>query len=79
MGKKTIKDFRDPELRHREDSEISAALDVSTVGTDNIFRPVYINQDDQILALTPEDTKRLLKFLIKADKFLDEYQQRNLQ
>lgn len=72
-------DFEDPELTHIETSEIAAAVDISTYGTDKIFRPVYINQDDQILALTPEDAKRLFKFLKKAIKFVDEFQTRNLQ
>ena len=80
MGKdKLPDDFNDPELDHIEGSEIAAAVDVSTYGTDSVFRPVYINQDDQILALTPEDARRLLVFLRKAVAFVDEYQQRRLQ
>ena len=74
-----IDNFEDPELDHTEESEIAAAVDVSTYGTDKVFRPVYINQDDQVLALTPEDAKRLLKFLRKAVKFVDEYQGRIIQ
>lgn len=72
-------DFIDPELEHVDESEISAAVDISTYGTDKIFRPVYINQDDQVLALTPEDARRLLKFLRKTVKFLDEFQTRKIQ
>ena len=80
MGKDTPqKDFIDPELEHQEGSEIAAAVDVSTYGTDNVFRPIFINQDDQILALTQEDAKRLLGFLTKAVKFVDDYQKRKLQ
>lgn len=80
MGKdKLPDDFIDPELEYTEDSEIAAAIDVSTFGQDNIFRPVYINQDDQVLALTPDDAKRLLGFLQSAVKFLDDYKSRRLQ
>lgn len=77
MGPKD--DFFDPELEFTEDSEISAAVDISTHGDDGIFRPVYINQDEEVLVLTLEDSKRLLKFLEKAVKFLDEYQDRSIQ
>lgn len=80
MGKdKLLENFIDPELDYIEGSEIAAAIDVSTYGTDNLFRPVYINQEDQILQLTPEDAKRLLGFLQKAVKFLDEYKIRSIQ
>lgn len=72
-------DFADPELDFVEDSEIAAAVDVSTFGTDKVFRPIYLNQDDQIMALTPSDAKRLYKFLKKAIKFVDEYQTRKTQ
>lgn len=72
-------DIFDPELENTEYSEISAAVDLSAHGTDKVFRPVYINQDDQILALTPEDAKRLLKFLRKAVKAIDSFQTRSLQ
>lgn len=77
--KKKTEEFIDPELEYTTDSEIAAAVDVSTYGTDKIFRPVYINQDDQILSLTPEDAKRLFVFLRKAIKFVDEYQTRKIQ
>lgn len=80
MGKdKSLDTFIDPELEYTEDSEIAAAIDVSTYGTDKVFRPVYINQGEEILALTPEDAKRLLGFLQKAVKFLDDYKSRSLQ
>lgn len=77
--KKKTEEFIDPEMEYREGSEIAAAVDVSTYGTDKIFRPIYINQDDQILALTPEDAKRLFMFLRRAIKFVDEYQTRKIQ
>lgn len=76
---KKIAEFVDPELEYIEGSEIAAAVDVSTYGTDNIFRPVYINQDDQVLCLTLEDAKRLQGFINKAVKFLDEYKSRIVQ
>lgn len=80
MGKdRHLEDFNDPELEYTEGSEIAAAIDVSTYGTDKVFRPVYINQEDQIFQLTPEDAKRLLSFLKKAVKFLDEYKERKTQ
>jgi len=71
--------FNDPELEYSEESEIAAAVDISVHGTDSVFRPIYINQDDQILALTLEDSKRLLAFLKKAVRFVDEFQARSLQ
>jgi len=73
------KEFEDPELEHTEGSEIAAAVDVSTYGNDKVFRPIYINQDDQVLALTPRDAKRLLRFLKKAVKFVEEYETRIIQ
>lgn len=80
MGNDSLLDeFSDPELDYTEGSEIAAAVDVSAYGTDKVFRPVYINQDDQILALTPEDAERLLGFLEKAIKFVDSYQKRITQ
>ena len=71
--------FEDPELEHIETSEISAAVDISIHGEDNVFRPIYINQDQQILSLTPQDAKRLYMFLRKAIVFVDEYQKRVAQ
>lgn len=80
MGKdRHLEEFYDPDLEYIDGSEIAAALDVSTFGTDKVFRPVFINQDDQVLQLTPEDTKRLLGFLERAVKFLDEYKERTTQ
>ena len=79
MSKRPAPDsFHDPFLDTTEESEI-AAVDVSTFGEDEVFRPVYINQDEEILALTPEDAKRLLGFLRRAVRFLDAYQRRKLQ
>ncbi len=72
----TIKEFEDPELVYEEGSEIAAAVDVSVFGDDKVFRPIYINQSDQILALTNEDAKRLLGFLRKAVRFVDSFQER---
>jgi len=81
MGPRNRKtaEFEDPELDFIEGSEIAAAVDVSIHGLDNVFRPFYINQDEQILNLTPEDAKRLYSFLGKALKFVEEYQARTLQ
>jgi hypothetical protein len=73
------KEFEDPSLEYEDGSEVAAAVDVSVYGSDKIFRPIYINQDDQILALTPEDAKRLLGFLRKAVRFVDDYQERIVQ
>lgn len=73
-----MEDF-DPELEYTEDSEIAAAVDLSVHGTDSVFRPIYINQDDQILALTPEDAERLFVFLGHALKFLEDYKNKRLQ
>lgn len=72
-------DFMDPELEYTEGSEIAAAIDVSTYGSDKVFRPVYINQEDQILQLTPDDALRLLKFLERAVKFVEDYRTRRTQ
>lgn len=74
-----IENFEDPELEYKEGSEIAAAVDVSTYGTDKVFRPVYINQDDQVLALTPEDAERLLEFLKDAVVFIEDYKKRIVQ
>ena len=72
-------DFEDPELEYEEESEIAAAVDVSIIGEDRVFRPVYINQDEQVIALTPDDAKRLHKFLDKAINFIESYQTRVIQ
>lgn len=71
--------FEDPALDYEEGSEIAAAVDVSVFGDDQIFRPIYINQDDAILSLTPSDARRLLEFLTKAVKFVDEFEDRTIQ
>lgn len=76
MGIFNNKDFEDPEIEYEEGSEIAAAIDVTTYGEDKVFRPIFINQDDQIIALTPEDAKRLLSFLRKAVRFVDDFQRR---
>lgn len=78
MGKPE-EDFADPVLEPIEGSEIAAAVDVSTFGDDNIFRPVYLNQDEQIIALTVDDARRLLRFMTKAVKFLEEFESRKIQ
>ena len=73
MGQ-SIKDaFTDPELEHTDESEISAFVDFTVVGTDSIKRPINIIQDDQIIALTNEDAKRLLLFLSKAVEYVEEF------
>jgi len=77
--KEITESFQDPELEVSEESEIAAAVDVSVLGTDQVPRPVYLNQDDQIIALTTEDAKRLHGFLGKAIQFLDDYEKRRLQ
>jgi hypothetical protein len=80
MGKDAhLDEFIDPELEYIEGSEIAAAVDVSSYGEDQIFRPIFINQDKEILALTQSDAKRLLGFLQKAVKFVDDFQSRNIQ
>ncbi len=71
--------FNDPELEPEEYSEIAAVVDVSIYGEDRIFRPIQINQDDQLINLTPDDAKRLLDFLTVAVKFVDEYQNKIIQ
>lgn len=70
--------FLDPELLPEEFSEIEAAVDVSVYGLDGAFRPVFIGQDDQILALTLEDARRLRDFLHDAVEFVDEFQTRQV-
>lgn len=72
-------DFIEPELPPEDNSEIQAVVDVSIYGTDKIFRPVCINQSQDLLHLTLEDAKRLNKFLLEAIKFLEEYKARIVQ
>lgn len=71
--------FIDPELEAIEGSEIQAVVDVSLHGVDDIFRPVYINQDQELLHLTIDDAKRLHQFLGEAIDFLTEYSKRIIQ
>ena len=62
-----------------EGCEISAAVDVSLYGPDNVFRPVLLGQDTEIICLTVEDAKRLHKFLGEAIPFVEEYLGRTIQ
>lgn len=71
--------FTDPELEYCEESEIEAAIDVTIAGTDNIARPIMINQDENLLQLTLEDAKRLREFLSDAIIFIEEYNGRSVQ
>lgn len=79
MGPELDFDIEDPELEYEDGSEIAAAVDVSIHGTDQIFRPIYINQEDAILSLTLADAKRLLGFLNKAVKFVEDFETRVIQ
>lgn len=67
-------DFEDPALDHIEESEIQAVVDTSLKGPDGVSRPICINQDDNLICLTIQDTKRLSEFLLKSIKFLEEYE-----
>lgn len=70
----------EPELPAISGSEIEALIDVSAVGSDGICRPVFINQfQEEILALTYEDTKRLHEFLGLAIQYIREYREKTLQ
>lgn len=73
------KDIQDPTLEYEDGSEIAAAVDVAIRGQDHVFRPIYINQDEEILQLTPRDAERLYKFLGKALEFVKEYEERTIQ
>lgn len=70
----------EPELPPSSTSEIAATLDLASIGLDGVSRPVLINQDDQdFLALTYEDARRLHKFLGLAVEYLKEYKTRITQ
>lgn len=71
--------LNDPELPFVEGSEIEAVVDVSIHGLDNVFRPILINQDSEILQLTLADAKRLHHFLGEAVEFVEEFSKRKLQ
>lgn len=72
--------FLEPELPPRAGSEIEALIDVSATGADGITRPVFINQfEEEVIALTYEDTVRLHEFLGLAIQFLKEYRNRITQ
>lgn len=61
-----------PELHIVEGSEVCAQVDFSSIGLDNIFRPVIVQQDDgSVIALTVEDAERLYNFLDEAIPFLE--------
>jgi hypothetical protein len=63
--------YTEPELEHDDDSEISAVFDIAAVGTDGIYRPVWVNQgDEDVLALTLQDAERLHKFLTEVIKYV---------
>ncbi len=66
-------EFDEPELHAIEGSEISAVIDLAAMGADHVFRPVFVNQnDDNFLALTLEDAERLLEFLNESTVYLKE-------
>lgn len=71
--------FEEPGLPQQEGSEIEAAVDVSIPGLDDIFRPIFIAQDQEIFQLTLADAKRLKSFLNKAIKFVEEFNDRSIQ
>lgn len=61
-----------PSLEIIEDSEIRADIDANIKGSDGVFRPVLVEQDDgQALALTIEDAQRLYDFLDEAIPYLE--------
>lgn len=61
-----------PRLEIIEGSEIEAEVDSSAIGLDNVFRPVFVGQDDgSSLALTIEDARRLLEFLTDAVDYIE--------
>jgi len=69
-----------PELVAEQESEIQAIFDDTACGTDGIFRPVWINQDDEsILSLTIEDAERLHGFLTDVMKYINEAKKRYTQ
>lgn len=60
-----------------EGSEIEALVDLGAVGSDKLFRPIFINQSNEdIFNLTLEDAIRLQKFLKKAIPYVEEYMAR---
>ncbi len=70
----------EPDMFPSSGSEIEGAVVVDATGSDGITRPVFVNQfQEEVLALTYEDTIRLHKFLGNAIKFLDEYKNRITQ
>lgn len=73
------KSFLDPELPYVEGSEIEAVVDVAIIGQDNVRRPIFINQEQDLLHLTLDDAVRLHQFLGEAIEFLKEYNQRTIQ
>lgn len=61
-----------PELEVTEDSEVCAQVDFASVGLDNMFRPIILQQDDgSVIALTVKDAERIYHFLDEALIYLD--------
>lgn len=71
----------EPELAPLAGSEIEATIDLTSMGLDGRPRPFLIHQEDNedVLALTYEDARRLLEFLTGAVVFVREYQERITQ
>lgn len=67
-----IEDREPPELHIVEGSEVCAQVDFSSIGLDNIFRPVIVQQDDgSVIHLTVEDAERIYNFLDEAIPYLE--------
>lgn len=64
--------FGEPEMPAISGSEIEGVVDLHARGTDNIARPVLVNQDGtDWLNLSRADAKRLLDFLNEAIPYID--------
>lgn len=68
---------RIPHLMLVEDSEITADVDISAIGLDEVFRPIYLFSSDgeAEIALTLPDAKRLYEWLDGAIIYLEERMQ----
>lgn len=68
---KTATSKREPELYMLDESEIVASIDPKGIDADNVFRPVFISQETESIALTIPDARRLLAFLNEAIPYLE--------